>query len=168
MPISEENAARSLRLLKEFRDAAGNNVQQQEDVQQSIDVLNAYLSSILPAATAVVTTGGKAVQHSNSDERNKEEIKVYSFQSPPAPQSIADFGLILQHGAATTVTLQRSQALEPVAASPLLNHKALGNIRIAAVTAGSYMHQDDRLKIGDEIIEINGHLMERCSVERAR
>ncbi|XP_071794161.1 uncharacterized protein [Asterias amurensis] len=168
MPISEENAARSLRLLKEFRDAAGNNVQQQEDVQQSIDVLNAYLSSILPAATAVVTTGGKAVQHSNSDERNKEEIKVYSFQSPPAPQSIAEFGLILQHGAATAVTLQRSQALEPVAASPLLSHKALGNIRIAAVTAASYMHQDGRLKIGDEIIEINGHLMERCSVERAR
>ncbi|XP_038078979.1 uncharacterized protein LOC119746231 isoform X2 [Patiria miniata] len=178
MPISEENAARSLCLLTEFRDASGSSAQQQEDVQRSINVLSAYLNSILPAATSVAATtaasqagavGSEAPYEKPGGEgdRNREEIKVFAFQSPPAPKSTLDFGLILQNGGATTATLQRQQKPEPFVAPPA-NSKALGNIRIAAIAPGSFVQQDGQLKVGDEIIEINGHLMERCSAERAR
>ena len=52
--------------------------------------------------------------------------------------------------------------------SPNRTRSALGNIRIAEISPNGVAKQDGRLAVGDRVLGINGHDLNRASLERAR
>ena len=162
MPINEENAARCLQLLQECRAAATQNNQLQVEVLRTFNVLTTYINSLLPPDDAAAKHTG-SFSRRGAGGRDKEELCVITFQD--LPNSLLEFGVnLVPFGNGNRAS---SFGTSPSKIPPTVK-RSVGHIKILAIGVNGYAHRDGRLKIGDELIEINGYLMDRCTVERAR
>ncbi len=159
MPISEENAERCLQLLQDYRASTHNQYSQQlqGEVNKSFNILTSCIRNLVPSGGTGGTQNGPI-----QDSRDKEEILVLTFQNPP--KSVLEFGVQVSQSGNRGGSFT-SQGVVP---SNLAAKRSIGNIKISVVVPNGYAHRDGKLKNGDELLEINSYLMERCSVERAR
>ena len=148
MPLQKEDAERALQLFWEFVDASdGDDLQA---YKEAISGLQVYLTDVLPASLPCLRVKG------------------------------AD-GLIVEiqphHGACSqTVDLYCSdgERLGLVLDKVNLNGRWWGGsdqispIMISLITPGSAAAKDGRLARGDQLLEIDGHPLSQCSLERAR
>lgn len=159
MPISEENAERCLQLLQECRSTTNQNNPLQGEILKTFNVLTTFINNLLPSGDLKPSNNGPIVQQ---DGRDKEEIFVFTFQT--APKSVLEFGIQLAQAGNRGGSFTSPGALP----SNLPEKRSVGNIKISVLPPNGYAYQDGKLKAGDELLEISGYLMERCSVERAR
>ncbi|XP_030832438.1 uncharacterized protein LOC579286 isoform X3 [Strongylocentrotus purpuratus] len=184
MPITDDSASRALELVEDFKQAAQCNSQLQDEVLETIHVLNSHLNRLLEKQGATrwklrgrgvlpgrITGGGGlatdgALQQDGSNDKDRDEIKILSLVSPP--QTFEELGIVLQVGGAT---LKHGQP-ELLASDPVKPHsnsgQILGNIRLAAILPNLYIHSDNQLRVGDELLTVNTQLIQKCSVDQAR
>ncbi|XP_071488775.1 uncharacterized protein [Diadema antillarum] len=181
MPITDDSASRALELVEEFQQAAERNSQLQTEVLETIRVLNSHLNRLLEKqgtrwrfkGRGIPSRGNAAAAATTPqdvwDDRDRDEIRILSLASPPS--TFAELGIVLQVGGAVScATLKHGQAellaLDPKPASS--SGKILGNIRVAAVMPNLFVHNDNQLKVGDELLTVNCQLIQKCSVDQAR
>ncbi|KAI8483570.1 hypothetical protein Bbelb_386630 [Branchiostoma belcheri] len=165
MPITEQNADQFLQTLV-VSPPAGDL---EGDTQHAVEILKTYLTSISPKQKKVkpAKKSGKAGVPEISgpitslsllaDDKDHQDIKVFTFRNCP---SLEEFGITL-----TNVPVQDGASKQKKTSGK----KVLGNIQVASVTRdGHAADQDRRLKVGDEVLEVNGHLMVKMSLEKAR
>ena len=104
-----------------------------------------------PAPTNVVTSLKSAAGTTGNDFQAGAQYESHVFEFHI---SSANFGVVLGNKTAI-LTPSRSRTL-------------LGNVRIVEISAGSLAEQDGRLRVGDRVLEINGHDLGKASIERAR
>ncbi|XP_041464074.1 uncharacterized protein LOC121415060 isoform X3 [Lytechinus variegatus] len=185
MPITDDSASRALQLVEEFQQAAQRNTQLQGEVLETIHVLNSHLNRLLEKEGAThwklqgkgvlpgrIVVGGSAdrapaPQQDGLDCKDRDEIKILSFVSPP--RTFDELGIVLQTGGATPKQqgLAVPRAVDPVK-SASTGGKILGNIRLAAILPNSYIHTDNQLRLGDELLTVNSQLIQDCSLDQAR
>ncbi|XP_078694153.1 uncharacterized protein LOC144923456 isoform X2 [Branchiostoma floridae x Branchiostoma belcheri] len=164
MPITEQNADQFLQTLV-VSPPAGDL---EGDTQHAVEILKTYLTSISPKQKKVkpAKKSGKAgvLEISGpvtslsllADDKDHQDIKVFTFRNCP---SLEEFGITL-----TNVPVQDGASKQKKTSGK----KVLGNIQVATVTGDRHAAQDRRLKVGDEVLEVNGHLMVKVSLEKAR
>ncbi|XP_066271209.1 PDZ domain-containing protein 2-like [Branchiostoma lanceolatum] len=164
MPITEQNADQFLQTLV-VSPPAGDL---EGDTQHAVEILKTYLTSISPrqkkfkpakksGKAAVPEISGPITSASLlGDDKDHQDIKVFTFRNCP---NLEEFGVTL-----TNVPAQDGGVKQKKSAGK----KVLGNVQVAAVTRDGHAAQDRRLKVGDEVLEVNGHLMVKVSLEKAR
>ncbi|XP_078585038.1 uncharacterized protein LOC144867103 isoform X1 [Branchiostoma floridae x Branchiostoma japonicum] len=164
MPITEQNADQFLQTLV-VSPPAGDL---EGDTQHAVEILKTYLTSISPRQKKVkpVKKSGKAGVPEISgpitsasllvDDKDHQDVKVFTFRNCP---SLEKFGITLTNVPAQDGGMKQKKSS---------GKKVLGNIQVATVTRDGHAAQDKRLKVGDEVLEVNGHLMVKVSLEKAR
>lgn len=182
MPITAENSTIIQELLDAFESTGSAPLT--PDVQYTLASLRAHAlkaynfqNSTLPTSYSNGQVKGPLPPPSESQEtakpetRDREEIQVFSFQSPPKKSK--EFGLVLKeetgHFKSNRKLWRRSMTLgsDQIRTPTLAAAAIAGNIRIDLIIPSSYIHQDGRLKCGDELLAINGQVLESCDLQRA-
>lgn len=184
MPITDDSASRALELVEDFKQAAQCNSQLQDEVLETIHVLNSHLNRLLEKQGATrwklrgrgilpgrITVGGGlatdgALQQDGSNDKDRDEIKILSLASPP--QTFEELGIVLQVGGATLKHGQAELLASDPVKPPSNSGQILGNIRLAAILPNLYIHSDNQLRVGDELLTVNTQLILKCSVDQAR
>ncbi|XP_071845657.1 uncharacterized protein [Apostichopus japonicus] len=182
MPITAENYDIIQKLLDSYESEAaisdGGELSQPE-VQYTIASLRAYATKLctLQETKPSYQNGGSGgpvplnserQETANPEMKDREEICIFSFHSPP--RKARDFGLILRQETGhlnktnrklwrRSVTLGSDQFTAPVS--------SVGQIRVELILPKSYTQEDGRLKPGDEILTINGQVLENCDELKA-
>ena len=105
-------------------------------------------SNGLRSRTEKVSTGRYCNPRRIGDLQNEGEVRTLEFEG-----CSASFGIVLENRNA---------------GSPNRSRSTLGNIRIAKLLSDSPAGRDKSLRIGDRVLEINGHDLRKASLERAR
>lgn len=183
MPITSENYDVVQRLLDSYEDEAASFYGEdpsQADVQYTIASLRAYATKLSASGDSVFvqqngSAGGgtlplpkKRQEIPKPSTKDREEIHIFSFHSPPRKGK--EFGLILRQEAgdfnkASRSVWRRSMALGTDPSKP--QSSSAGQIRVELLLPKSYTQVDGRLKAGDELLTINGQVLEKCDELKA-
>ena len=149
--MEKEDAERALRLLWEFLGSTDtDDLHQQHTYKEAISGLQAYLTDVLPASLPCLRA------------RGPNGLIVEIQPEPNArPQSV-------------TIHCNQGERLGIVLDKVRLNGRLwsagdqISPIMVSLITPGSAAAKDGRLARGDQLLEIDGHPLSQCSLERAR
>lgn len=153
MPLRRQDAERSLLLLREFQSTARGE-EQTLAVSRAIEMLESYLQHLLPAAEG----RSYRLQKLRSARETAllgetTEIRVVEFKNL---SNDLPFGVHLGDGPV------------PAAKRPRLLSKPLGTVYITYIDPGSLAERDERLRVGEQLVAINGRYLSKVTPERAR
>ena len=155
MPLDRQDAERALQLLWElFLERAENDDLDQENAyKEIISGLQVYLTDVLPASLPCLRAKGA------------DGLIIEILQEPNArPQTI---DLHCSKGEQLGIVLDRVN-VNGRWWSDSAGSNQISPIMVTLITPGSAAAKDGRLARGDQLLEIDGHPLSRCSLERAR
>ena len=148
MPLQKEDAERALQLFWEFFDAS--NTDDLQAYKEAISGLQVYLTDVLPASLPclrVKGTDGLIVEIQPHHDARPQIVDLYCSDGER-------LGLVLDKVNINGRWWEGSDQISP--------------IMISLITPGSAAAKDGRLARGDQLLEIDGHPLSQCSLERAR
>lgn len=150
--MQKEEAERALQLLWEFMGSADiDDLDRYQALYRDvISGLHVYLTDILPASLPCLRargTDGRVVEIPLEPNARSQSIDLYCNQGEK-------LGIVLDKVNLNGTWLSAGNQVSPIMVS-LINH-------------GSAAAKDGRLARGDQLLEIDGHPLSQCSLERAR
>lgn len=148
MPLQKEDAERALHLFWEFFDSS--NADDLQAYKEAISGLQVYLTDVLPASLpCLIAKGadGLIVEIQPNQNARPQVIELYCSLGEK-------LGLVLDKVNLNGRWLGAGDRISP--------------IMISLITPGSAAAKDGRLARGDQLLEIDGHPLSQCSLERAR
>ena len=149
--MQKEEAERALQLFWEFLGRAGaDDPDQLNAYKEVISGLHVYLTDILPASLPCLRARGP-------------DGRVVEIQMEPnARPSTVD--LYCSHGEKLGIVLDKVN----LNGEWLRAGNLVSPIMVSLIAPGSAASKDGRLARGDQLLEIDGHPLSQCSLERAR
>ena len=154
MPFDKQEAERALQLLWEFLGSAdSDDLEQWNAYREVISGLHVYLTDVLPASLPCLRA------------RGADGLIVEIQQEPNArPQTIK---LHCSGGEKLGIVLDKVNLNGTWWSGGAANDQ-ISPIMVSLITPGSAAAKDGRLARGDQLLEIDGHPLSQCSLERAR
>ena len=156
MPVDRQDAERALQLLWEFLESAENDDLDQENAyKEVISGLQIYLTDILPASLPCLRTKGPdglIIEIQQEPNVRPQTIDLHCSQGE-------QLGLVLDRVNINGRWWGGASAGSSDQISPIM---------VSLVTPSSAAAKDGRLARGDQLLEIDGHPLSQCSLERAR
>lgn len=149
--MEKSDAERALQLLWEFLENTDeDDLDQQRAYKEVIGGLHSYLSDVLPASLPCLRAkgaNGLVIEIQPEPNARPQTIDIYC-------NSGEKLGIVLDRVNLNGRLWSASDQISP--------------IMVSLITPGSAAAKDGRLARGDQILEIDGHPLSQCSVERAR
>ena len=154
MPLDRQDAERALQLLwKLFLERAENDDLDQENAyKEVISGLQVYLTDVLPASLPCLQAKGA------------DGLIIEIQQEPNARPQMID--LHCSQGEQLGIVLDRVNVNGRWWSGA--SGGQISPIMVCLITPGSAAAKDGRLARGDQLLEIDGHPLSQCSLERAR
>ena len=157
MPLDREDAERALQLLWElFLERAENDDLDQENAyKEVISGLQVYLTDVLPASLPCLRAKGAdglVIEIQQEPNARPQTIDLHCSQRE-------QLGIVLDRVNINGRWWSGASAGSSDQISPIM---------VSLITPGSAAAKDGRLARGDQLLEIDGHPLSQCSLERAR